>query len=52
MGGEAVISGPVADQAALHGVLARIHALNLPLLSVGRAEPSVDDVFTLLYGGA
>jgi ABC-2 type transport system ATP-binding protein len=51
-GGEAVISGPIADQSALHGVLARIHALNLPLLSLSRAEPSMDDVFSQLYGHA
>lgn len=33
-GGEAVISGPIADRAALHGVLAKIRDLNLPLVSV------------------
>jgi ABC-2 type transport system ATP-binding protein len=47
-GGEGVISGPIADQSALHGVLARIHALNLPLLNVSRAEPSLEDVFVQL----
>jgi ABC-2 type transport system ATP-binding protein len=47
-GGDAVISGPIADQSALHGVLARVHALNLTLIDVSRSEPSLDDVFTQL----
>jgi hypothetical protein len=37
--GEALISGPVADQAALHGLLIRIRDLGLPLLSVLCIEP-------------
>jgi hypothetical protein len=32
--GEAVLTGPLADQAALHGVLAKVRDLGLPLLSV------------------
>jgi len=32
--GESVLCGPVTDQAALHGVLARIRDLNLVLVSV------------------
>ena len=35
---ETWISGPVADQAALHGILNRIRDLNLKLLSVERKE--------------
>jgi hypothetical protein len=31
---ESVICGPVADQAALHGLLAKIRDLGLPLISV------------------
>jgi hypothetical protein len=34
--GETLLSGAVMDQAALHGVLARIHSLGLPLLLVAR----------------
>ena len=37
--GRTTISGPVADQAALHGVLTRIRDLGLTLLAVRRAEP-------------
>ena len=34
--GETVLTGPVIDQAALHGVLERIRDLGVPLLSVKR----------------
>jgi hypothetical protein len=40
--GTTVISGPVADQAALHGVLQRVRDLGLPLISVTRVEPDPD----------
>jgi hypothetical protein len=37
--GQTLIAGPVADQAALHGLLARVRDLGLPLLSVRRISP-------------
>jgi hypothetical protein len=33
---ETLLTGPVRDQAALHGLLARVRDLGLPLLSVKR----------------
>ncbi len=38
--GTTVLVGSVVDQAALHGVLARIRDLSLPLLSVNREVES------------
>jgi len=35
--GEAVLRGPLADQSALYGVLAKIRNLGLPLLAVSTA---------------
>ncbi len=37
-GGNTILTGPVADQAALHGLLIRIRDLNLTLLSVERLK--------------
>jgi hypothetical protein len=37
--GTTVLSGPVVDQAALHGVLRKVRDLGLPLLSVIEVEP-------------
>ena len=36
---ETVISGPVADQAALHGLLAKVRDLGLFLISVRHLDP-------------
>ena len=38
--GETTLRGRLADQAALYGILNRLHALNLPLLAVARIERS------------
>ncbi len=35
--GETVLTGPVVDQAALHGLLKKVRDLGLPLISVGPA---------------
>lgn len=37
-GGTTTIAGPVRDQAALHGLLGKVHDLGLPLLAVRRVE--------------
>ena len=36
--GETILSGPIVDQTALHGVLIKIRDLGLPLLSLTRIE--------------
>lgn len=36
--GETILRGPLADQSALHGVLARVRELGLPLLAVRRLD--------------
>ena len=38
-GGETVIAGPVADQAALHGLLTKVRDLGLFLISVRHLDP-------------
>jgi hypothetical protein len=38
-GGDTVLTGPLPDPAALHGVLAEIEALGLELLEVHRLPP-------------
>jgi hypothetical protein len=40
--GETILSGPVVDQTALHGVLIKIRDLGLPLLSLTRTEKAPD----------
>lgn len=37
--GETILTGPIIDQAALHGVLIKIRDLGLPLLSLTRVAP-------------
>ena len=38
--GSTVISGPVVDQSALHGLLLVLRDIGLPLLSVTQVEPT------------
>jgi hypothetical protein len=42
--GNTLLSGPVADQAALHGLLKKVRDLGLPLLSVNFVEPDTEEV--------
>ena len=44
--GETILSGPIIDQTALHGVLIKIRDLGLPLLSLTRIDPDISDMFT------
>ena len=37
--GETLLTGPVVDQAALHGVLKKVRDLGLPLVSLTRVGP-------------
>ena len=37
--GETILTGPLTDQTALHGVLIKIRDLGLPLLSLVRIKP-------------
>jgi hypothetical protein len=38
--GQTTLAGPVADQAALHGLLAKVRDLGLELLEVRRTDPA------------
>jgi hypothetical protein len=37
--GDTLLTGPVADQAALHGLLKKVRDLGMSLVSVNRVEP-------------
>ena len=41
--GDTLLTGPVIDQAALHGLLKKVRDLGLPLVSVSPVEPGQAD---------
>ena len=43
---ETVLTGPVVDQAALHGLLAKLRDLGLPIVSVNLSEEEGQEAVT------
>jgi len=41
--GDAILSGEIVDQSALHGVLNKVRDLGLPLVAVSRTESMPED---------
>ena len=41
--GDTLMTGPVVDQAALHGLLKKVRDLGMPLISVTGVKPDQDD---------
>jgi hypothetical protein len=47
--GTTILSGPVVDQAALHGLLRKVRDLGMPLLSVSRVDAGHADASDETY---
>jgi len=45
--GITLLTGPVVDQAAIHGLLKKVRDLGMPLLSVNRVEPGRSDALDI-----
>lgn len=43
--GDTLLTGPVVDQAALHGLLKKVRDLGMPLVSVSSLEPGPSTTF-------
>ena len=41
--GDTIVSGPVMDQAALHGLLKRVRDLGMPLISVNQIKKQLQE---------
>jgi hypothetical protein len=49
--GDTLLTGPVVDDAALHGLLKKVHDLGMPLLSVNRVESGQADAVDIEQSG-
>lgn len=49
--GETTLTGTIADQNVLYAHLNTIHAYDLPLLSVARVQPNLEEIFVQLLDG-
>ena len=47
--GDTLLTSPVADQAALHGLLRKVRDLGMPLIAVVRVEPGEADASDETY---
>ena len=47
--GDTLLTGPVVDQAALHGLLKKVRDLGMPLLSVICVEPGQGDASLVIH---